>query len=65
MNMMIRNRFAGIIGTVILLFTCCKKLPQNEQPVYENNFEQSDLSSVTGGLITDYNGSKVFGRDNK
>ena len=62
--MMIRNRFAGIIGTVILLFTCCKKLPQNEQPVYENNFEQSDLSSVTGGLITDYNGSKVIGRYN-
>jgi hypothetical protein len=63
-NARIKRVLIGITGLSILLFAYCKKLPQAEQIVYKNDFEQSALTSINGGIITDYIGSKVIGRYN-
>jgi hypothetical protein len=49
---------------LVLLYTACKKSPQNEKVLYVNDFDKSDLTGISGGLLTNYNGSKVLGRYN-
>lgn len=45
----------------LFLFTGCKKNAYNTVEIYNNNFENSDLSNISGGIVNDYNNSKVIG----
>lgn len=49
-----------------LLICCfsCSKGPQTETIVYENDFEQNDLTGVTNGQFFSFNNSTVLGRYN-
>ncbi|RZK71693.1 MAG: hypothetical protein EOO85_19830 [Pedobacter sp.] len=50
---------------IILLAPSCAKEAQSEVTVYENGFESNDLSGITSGAISAYNGSKILGFYNK
>jgi hypothetical protein len=43
----------------------CKKTVHNETTVYSNDFETGDLSNITNGVISQFNGSSVLGRYSK
>lgn len=51
-----------IILPIIFIINSCSypEMVRNEL-VYENNFENSDLSKIDGGGISEFNGSKVMG----
>jgi len=51
--------FALIFG---VLFSSCSKKVKDEAQVYFNDFEQSDLKSITHGSIENYNNTNVLGR---
>ncbi|WP_316832400.1 hypothetical protein [Pedobacter aquatilis] len=55
-----------LIGVVLvcLLFWGCAKEVKNEQEVYFNDFETSNLTGLLYGQIETYNGTKVLGRYN-
>jgi hypothetical protein len=38
-----------------------QKNPANMKEAYNNNFEQADLSKISGGLIKSYNFTNVLG----
>lgn len=46
---------------VLSVIAGCKKNPADVLEVYNNNFEQSDLSKISGGLIANYNFTNVLG----
>ena len=47
-----------------LLFLSCKQHVQSEVEVYNNDFETSDLTNIKGGVVGQFNGSKVLGQYN-
>ncbi|MEO5910571.1 MAG: hypothetical protein ABIP95_06760 [Pelobium sp.] len=49
---------------ICCFLSACKKSPENLQQVFANDFEQSNLSNITGGIITNFNGSNVIGNYN-
>lgn len=51
----------------VLFFTglSCAKKVQTETQVYFNDFETEDLSGISNGFVTQYNGSTVLGRYNQ
>ena len=49
----------------LVLFLSCNTHVSNEVVVYNNDFEAADLSNITGGVISQYNGSAVLGQYNK
>ena len=53
-----------LLFLIPLFFICCKTHVSNEVVVYSNDFENGDLSKVTNGIITQYNGSAVLGQYN-
>lgn len=58
------NKQRGIYSLLIifsLILVSCKGL-QKEIIVYQNNFENNNLSKIIDGKISEYNGSKVLGR---
>lgn len=59
---MIKNIF--YLFAISLLLSCKTDSP-SETVVYNNNFESNDLTHISGGVIEQYNGSKVLGRYNK
>jgi len=52
------------ISLALLFLTTCKKFPQEERVVYTNDFEQTDLKGISGGVLAVFNGSKMLGRYN-
>lgn len=48
-----------------LLFPGCEKTAKDTVEIYSNDFEKSSLANISGGIITDYNNSKVIGYYNK
>ncbi len=63
------NRFCRFCILLLLLgstlFLSCRKGPQQQQTVYTNNFENADLSNISGAITSFYNQSTVLGRYNK
>jgi len=53
------------ISLVLLFLTTCKKSSQDERVVYSNDFEQANLTGISGGVLSVFNGSHVLGRYNK
>jgi hypothetical protein len=51
----------SILIICYLIIGSCKGI-QKETIVYKNDFERQSLSKISGGLISEYNGSKVVGR---
>lgn len=47
-----------------ILIISCKKNVRNEEEIYNNNFETSNLSDIRSGIITQFNGSSVLGQYN-
>lgn len=45
----------------LLLCFGCKKSLNNSLEIYNNNFENLDLTGVSGGIINNYNNGKVVG----
>jgi hypothetical protein len=50
---------------LFILVASCKKTVNNEVTVYYNDFETGDLSNISNGVISQFNGSAVLGRYNK
>ncbi|WPU95807.1 hypothetical protein SNE25_09785 [Mucilaginibacter sabulilitoris] len=48
----------------LILFLSCKQHVQSEIDIYNNDFETNDLTNIKGGLIDQFNSSKVLGRYN-
>ena len=63
MNTSLFNQKKYKLGILLLLsvFMACKKNPADIKEVYNNNFEQTDLSKISGGLISLYNFTNVLG----
>ncbi|WP_158798508.1 hypothetical protein [Pedobacter sp. L105] len=59
------NKLLLLSFTFIILLSSCAKTVQNEVQVYSNDFESANLSGITGGIISSFNGSKVLGNYNK
>ncbi|WP_157274866.1 hypothetical protein [Pedobacter sp. Leaf194] len=53
-----------ITAFACLLFGSCAKEVKNEQEVYFNDFESSNLSKIANGTVESYNNTKVLGRYN-
>ncbi|RYX83064.1 hypothetical protein EON73_04040 [bacterium] len=49
---------------IIVAFASCKQQVRNETQVYNNNFESNNLSNITNGTLSKFNGSTVLGRYN-
>jgi len=48
----------------LLFFDSCKNQVQSIVTVYNNDFETQDLTSISDGIVTQYNGSAVLGQYN-
>ncbi|MGI4749991.1 MAG: hypothetical protein ACRYFB_05120 [Janthinobacterium lividum] len=48
----------------LLLFISCKNSISSDSIIYQNDFENNNLSSIQNGIINQYNGSKVLGNYN-
>ena len=48
----------------LILFGSCAKDYRNQAEVYSNDFEQNNLTGISGGEIETFNNSKVLGRYN-
>ncbi|RYX83878.1 hypothetical protein EON73_03635, partial [bacterium] len=46
------------------LFLSCKNSINNQVAVYQNNFENNNLTSIQNGTISQFNGSNVLGNYN-
>ncbi len=53
----------GFLCSIALITSCAKEI-KSEESVYFNDFESGDLSNITDGKITEFNGTKVIGRYN-
>jgi hypothetical protein len=53
-----------LLFLIPLFFICCKTHVTNTVVVYNNDFENGDLSKIANGFITQYNGSAVLGQYN-
>ena len=49
------------ISIVTIIFSCSYPEIIRDELVYENDFENDDLSNIDGGVIENFNGSKVIG----
>ena len=50
-----------ILPLIFIINSCSYPEMVRNELVYENNFENSDLSKIDGGGISEFNGSKVMG----
>jgi len=54
-----------VFFAIFLVFSfSCNTHVSNQVVVYNNDFEKGDLSNITGGVISQYNGSAVLGQYN-
>lgn len=60
---MSKRSFPAIFFVMLLVFSCKDKIATSNE-VYNNDFQADNLSSISGGIIENYNGSKVLGRYN-
>ncbi len=58
------NRIIFSCFVLILLFNSCAKSVDNNTLVYNNDFESGNLTNITNGIISPFNGSKVLGNYN-
>jgi hypothetical protein len=61
--LLMNKKLLQLILPFILLISC-KTNVRNEVVVYNNDFETGDLSNIKGGLLGQFNGSKVLGQFN-
>jgi hypothetical protein len=53
-----------LLSLVFIFLFSCKSKVTNEAVVYTNDFESNDLSGISNGVISQYNGSAVLGQYN-
>ncbi len=58
------NKIFFLLAFLILLEISCKTQVQNEAEVYTNNFEGSNLSGISNGIVGQFNNSAVLGQYN-
>src|ERR1700761_3618784 len=55
------NKKLLLLISFILLFSCNTHV-KNEITVYNNDFESGNLNNIKGGILGQFNGSKVLGQ---
>src|ERR1700735_4425231 len=55
------NKKLLLVIPFILIFSCNKTV-NSEVTVYHNDFETGNLSNISNGVISQFNGSNVLGR---
>jgi hypothetical protein len=61
--MLLMNKKLLFIIPLILSLSCNTRV-SNQTTVYNNDFEKADLTNITGGVISQYNGTAVLGQYN-
>ena len=56
---------AVLFGLLVLLMMSCKERINSQVSVYHNDFEKGDTTGIQGGILGQFNGSKVLGQFSK
>lgn len=58
------NRIISLSLLLLLFYCSCAKRPSGDVEIYTNDFESSNLSGITGGVISTFDNTKVLGNYN-
>jgi hypothetical protein len=62
--MWLASKYKWQITLLFILFFSCNTKVSKQISVYNNDFESSDLTGITGGVVSKFNGSNVLGQYN-